>query len=286
MRRLHPQRTFKTADGRTTVNLVGTGGGPSTFNITTTVAFVVAAAGVVVIKTGSSACRSKSGFADVAAKLGTLKLAMPWEQLEAIVADVGIVFIPPAHYAPILGTLVDNLTPPIYRNVASYLNKIGPLMAPVRVDHQFIGANSLSCLEMLAGACCLLGDVPATLVSSEDGMDEVSTMAPSRVIQLTSDGNRNDETIDPRELGIRPPAADALEGYDITQAAECCERILGGEGTTAQSEIVALNAGVVLTSLGLCSDLAQGLDAARKILRDGAGLRKLEQLRKRVWKNG
>jgi hypothetical protein len=125
-----------------------------------------AAAGVVVVKTGSAACRSKAGFADVAARLGTLKLSMRWEVIESIADEVGIVFVFLAHYAPLLGTFEQVLTRPAHRNAAAYLNKIGPLLSPVRVDQQVIGANSRACLEMLAGACGILGDVPATLVSA------------------------------------------------------------------------------------------------------------------------
>ena len=97
-------------------------------------------------------------------------------------------------------------------------------------------------------------------------------------------GGRKDESIDPRALGIAPPSWDALGGYEPAAAAECCERILGGKGTTAQADIVALNAGAVLTSMGRYADSATGFQAALKILRDGAALDKLRQLRERVWK--
>jgi anthranilate phosphoribosyltransferase len=284
LRAIHPQHHLALADGRTTVNLVGTGGGPSTFNITTTAAFVVAAAGAVVVKTGSGACRSKSGFTDVAAKLGALKLSMPWEMIEAIADEVGIVFVPLTHYAPILGTFEQILTPSVHRNAAAYLNKIGPLLSPVKVEYQVIGANSRSCLEMLAGACRMLGDAPATLVSADDGLDEVSSSGNTTVIHLNAAGGRKDETIDPRALGIQPPAGDALQGYEPTAAAECCERILGGKGSTAQTEIVALNAAVVLAALGLFADLAAAFQASLHIIQRGEALRKLHHLRQRVWK--
>ena len=284
LRGLYPQREFKRADGRTTVNIVGTGGGPSTFNITTTAAFVVAAAGAVVVKTGSGACCSKSGFADVAAKLGTLKVAMSWELIESILDDVGIVFIPPSCHALVLGELEHNLTLPIYRNVASYLNKIGPLLSPVKVDYRFIGASSASCMEMLAGACRILGDTPTTLYSSQDGLDEVSSMATTTLIQLAANGSREDDSIDPRTLGIQLHGADELRGYEPVAAAECCERILSGKGNPAQTQIVALNAGVVLTRLGLLSDLSAGFKAAMQILKEGDALQKLRDLRERVWK--
>ncbi|MEX0679051.1 MAG: hypothetical protein WD063_18400 [Pirellulales bacterium] len=284
LRERHPQLEVKLADGRPTVNIVGTGGGPSTFNITTTAAFVVAAAGAVVVKTGSNACRSKSGFADVAAKLGTLKVAMPWERIQEIVAQVGIAFIPPSYHVPALGLVIHNLTLPAYRNAALYLNKLGPLLSPVKTQYRFIGAHSGLSMEMLAGACRLLGDVPTTLVSSEDGLDEVSTLARTTLVQLMADGSRQDDSIDPRLLGIDPPSLDALCGYEPAAAAECCEQILSGNGTTAQTDIVALNAGVVLSCLGLAADRAAGFQAAMQILKDGRALRKLRDLREQVWK--
>ena len=284
LRGLHPQRTLALGSDHPTLNMVGTGGGPATFNITTTAAFVVAAAGPVVVKTGSAACRSKSGFADVAASLGTLKVAMPWPEIEAIAGDVGIVFVPPSYYAPQIGTLSQMLAPAAFYNVAAYLNKIGPLLSPVRVDHRFIGANSVCCLEMLAGACADLGDIPTTIVSAADGMDEVSSRARTARVRLTAAGSRADDVIDPQALDIAAPPPEALVGFARTAAAECCERILSGKGTRAQTEIVALNAGVVLTSLGLFSDLAAGVRAATRLIVEGEALRKLHCLRERVWK--
>ena len=267
-----------------TVNLVGTGGGPTTFNITTTAAFVVAAAGAVVVKTGSNACRSKSGFADVAAKLGTLKLTMPWNMIKSIAASVGIVFVPVSSYAQALGVFEHKLTASGYRNVASFLNKIGPLLSPADVDYRFIGANSPAVREMLANACCLLGDLPTTLVSSEDGLDEVSSMAPTKVVRLTSEGERIEQRIDPQGMGIPQPSIDELQGYEPAAAAECCERVLSGRGTLAQNHIVALNAGTVLAQMGLCTDLAAGFEASLRILAEGQALQKLNQLRGQVWK--
>lgn len=284
LRDLHPQRKVHVTDGRTTVNLVGTGGGPSTFNITTTVAFVIAAAGAVVVKTGSGAWRSRAGFVDVAARLGALKLAMPWERIEAIAEEVGIVFVPLSHYAPVLGRLEQHLTLAVCRNAASYLRKLGPLCSPVHVDYQLIGANSVSCLEMLAGACRILGDTPATLVASEDGLDEASTRGRTALVYLDAAGDRTDSVIDPRTLGLAIPSADALRGYEPAAAAECCERILSGKGTEAQTDIVALNAGVALTGLGLSPSIAAGFQTAQQLLAEGEALRKLHQLRERVWK--
>ncbi len=269
VRAQHALRRVNLPDGRLAINIVGTGGGPSTFNITTAVTFVVAAAGVTVIKTGSNAYRGKSGFADVAARLGTLKVAMPWDRIETIAREVGIVFVPPAYHAPVLGRLAELLTPAVYRNAAGYLNKLGPLLSPIQVDYRFFGAHSTSCLEMLAGACQSLGDVPTTLVSGADRLDEVSTMAATQVCDLATDGSRRDSTLDPLAFGIRAPLLDDLAGQEVAAAAECCERLLGGEGTGAQNDIVALNAGLVLNKVGKADSLEDGYGQALEILRAG-----------------
>jgi anthranilate phosphoribosyltransferase len=282
LRRLHPQYEINSADGRTTVNMVGTGGGPSTFNITTTAVFVVAAAGLVVVKTGSGAWRSRAGFVDVATKLGTLKLAMPWELIESIANDVGIVFVPPYYHAPQLGKLAKALTLPVFRNVASYINRLGPLLSPVRVDYRFIGASSRRCLEMLSGACRLLGDFPATIVASRDGLDEISTRAPTDVVHLSKDGIRQDNLIDPAALGIKAPSLAELQGHDPSAAARCCETILRGQGTDAQTRIVALNAAAVLTYAGCFPDLQTSYHAALRLIDQGEALRKLHQLREHL----
>jgi anthranilate phosphoribosyltransferase len=283
LRSRHAQHDFRGFSAGPTVNIVGTGGGPSTFNITTTACFVVAVAGAVVVKTGSVACRSAAGYADVAAKLGTMKVSMSWEQIESIAADVGIVFVPPSSHALVLGSLTQNLTPAAYRNAALYLNKVGPLVSPVCVDHRFFGANATSCVEMLAGACRELGELPTTVVAADDGLDEVSTMAPTRLVHLSANGGREDVMIDPASLGIRPPARAELRGFEPVAAAQCCQRILSGEGEPAQMEIVALNAGTVMSCIGLCPDVTSGYRDAMKILKSGEALQKLHDLRHRVW---
>ena len=129
---------------------------------------------------------------------------------------------------------------------------------------------------MLAGACGILGDVPTTLlITAEDGMDEVSSLAKTLLIHLAADGSRDERWIDPRSLGIQASSLGDLQGFEPDAAAKCCERILGGRGTAAQNEIVALNAGVVLSQFGPCADLTAGYQAAMQILASGEALEKL-----------
>ena len=214
----------------------------------------------------------------MATKLGTLKTGMHWDMIESIAREIGIVFVPPLFHARVLARIARNLTPAAFRNVGTFINRIGPLLSPVKVDHRFIGAWSMDCLHMLADACLLLGDVPTTLVASEDGLDEVSSMADSRLIHLTAEG-RCENTIEPRSLGIHAASIESLCGHEPPLAAQCCERILSGKGSTAQTEIVALNAAVVLTSAGMHPDLPASFQTTMRILRDGQALQKLRELR-------
>jgi anthranilate phosphoribosyltransferase len=200
LRDMHPQQDVRVGAGKLTINMVGTGGGPPTFNITTTASFVVAAAGLVVIKTGSGAWRSQSGFADLAGQLRTLKIPMSWNAIEDIAREIGIVHVPPYHHAPVLTELALKLGLPTFRKVGTYVNLTGPLLSPVKVGRRFFGVGSRGWIEVLAEACQLLGDTPTTLCYSDDGLDEVSPRTNSTLIQLASDNQRTIETIDPRAL--------------------------------------------------------------------------------------
>ncbi|HUS67504.1 MAG TPA: hypothetical protein VMZ28_23365, partial [Kofleriaceae bacterium] len=123
------------------VNLVGTGGGRPTFNVSTTTAFLLAAAGVTVIKTGSGAYSGRSGFAETAAALGVLR-NLDWPELLDVAQRVGMVLVHPSRYAPVLGTLALAIKPASMKAVGGFVNAIGPLLAPVAVDHRVFGASS------------------------------------------------------------------------------------------------------------------------------------------------
>jgi len=285
LRGLQEPRTIPAEIGRPSVSMVGTGGGASTFNITTTASFVVAAAGPLVVKMGSSAWRSKSGSADVAAQLGVMPIRMPWDSVLRVAQEAGIVFVPPSYYPPILARLAHGLTMPTFRRVAGFINILGPLLSPVKVDHRFIGARSADCMEMLAEVCMGIGDVPTTFFSSEDGLDEVSTMAPTRVLNVDRAGKTQQSTLDPASLPIQSPSIEELAGYEAAEAAECCLRILGGKGSQAQTDIVALNAAAVMHKLALFDTLEASFERALEILKRGEALQVLQGLRESV-KNG
>lgn len=277
--------SLATASGHPSVSMVGTGGGPSTFNITTTASFVVAAAGPLVVKMGSTAWRSKSGSADVAAQLGVMPIRMSWDSVLQVARETGMVFVPPSYYPPILAKLAHELTMPTFRRVAGFINILGPLLSPVKVDHRFIGARSADCMEMLAEVCRGVGEVPTTFFSSEDGLDEVSTMAPTRVLNVDRAGETQRSTLDPASLQIPSPSIEELAGYESVEAAECCRRILGGTGSRAQTDIVALNAAAILHQLALFDTLEASYERALEILEGGEALQVLQRLRESV-KNG
>jgi len=282
LRGTQESREISSEVGQPTVSMVGTGGGPSTFNVTTTSSFVVAAAGPLVVKMGSNAWRSKSGSADVAAQLGVMPIRMKWDAVLQVAQEAGIVFVPPSYYPPILARLAHGVTMPTFRRVAGFINILGPLLSPVKVDRRFIGARSVACMEMLAEVCRGIGDLPTTFFSSEDGLDEASTMAPTNVLSLDAAGEAQRSTIDPSLLQIPCPSIEELAGYEGAEAAECSLRILGGKGSSAQTDIVALNAGVVMHKLDLFDTLEAGYERAQEILRAGEALQVLERLRESV----
>jgi anthranilate phosphoribosyltransferase len=102
-------------------------------------------------------------------------------------------------------------------------------------------------------------------------------------VHLSANGHRQETTIDPAMIDIRAPSQAELKGFEPVAAAQCCQRILSGEGEPAQMDIVALNAGTVMSCIGLCTNVASGYREALKILKSGEALQKLLALRERVW---
>ena len=174
------------------------------------------------------------------------------------------------------------MTMPTFRRIAGFINILGPLLSPVNVDHRFIGARSNECMEMLAEVCLETGDVPTTFFSSEDGLDEVSTMAPTSVLSVDAAGSIQRSTIDPATLGIESPSIEELAGYESVEAAECCLEILSGTASRAQTDIVALNAAVVMHHLTLFDTLQASYERAQEIIKEGEALQVLQGLRESV----
>jgi anthranilate phosphoribosyltransferase len=256
------------------IDTCGTGGdGASTFNISTAVAFVAAAAGVAVTKHGSRSVSSRVGSADVLEFLGVKLTAAP-EQIRAAVNAVGVTFLfaPGWHpamkaVAPIRGAL----------KVRTIFNLLGPLVNPLRPTGQVIGVYDRSLIEPMTGALQLLGVDRAIVVHGREGVDEASLgdlsdcgILNNNIIKLDS--------LDPQTLGLTPAPLSALKGDGIEENAAILRSVLQGQGTDAQRDVVALNTALALSVAGKFEDLSQGVALAQALLASGAAWEKLEAL--------
>ncbi|MDQ7057316.1 MAG: anthranilate phosphoribosyltransferase [Ghiorsea sp.] len=251
----------------------GTGGdGASTFNISTTVAIVLAACGVPVAKHGNRAISSKSGSADVLEALG-VKLDISPEQVAACVDEVGIgfLFAPQCHPAM-------KYAGPVRREmgVRSVFNLLGPLTNPAGADYQILGVFGEEKLDLVAGALSQLGTKRALIVHGRDGLDEITTTTITDAVWV-EDGNTHRFEIDPSAFGMPYATPKALEGGDSTFNAEVIKHILAGvEG--AGRDIVLLNSAAALWVAGKVDSIADGLGIAAKTIDDGKATNTLNAL--------
>ncbi|GHJ47530.1 anthranilate phosphoribosyltransferase [Catellatospora sp. TT07R-123] len=250
------------------VDTCGTGGdGPSArvFNISTTAAFLVAAAGVPVAKHGTSAVSSNSGSSDVLAELGVRAVSDPAD-VAACLRELGICFM----HAPAFNSGMRHLIG-LRQEVGLrfVFNLLGPLCNPARVTRQVTGMYDSRYAEVTAGALARSGTRHAWVVHAEDGLDEVSTTAPTRILQVR-DGAVTELRVDAVDLGLARATIDQVEGGDPRRNAEISRAVLAGTATTAQTEIVLLNAAAVLVVAGRAADLSDGLKVAESVLRDGS----------------
>jgi anthranilate phosphoribosyltransferase len=260
------------------VDTCGTGGdGAHTFNISTTSAFVVAAAGVRVAKHGNRAASSRAGSADVLEALG-VNLEVTAERVGEAVREVGIGFLfarshHPAmrHVAPVRAEL----------GVRTVFNLLGPLTNPAFATHQLIGVYDPALTGVLAEVLRDLGSQGALVVNgrneaSHANLDELTVCGATRVAELR-DGVVSEYVLRPGDVGLGEHPVGALSGGDPAENAAITHDVLAGRGTAAQHDVTALNAGGALYAVGRVATLRAGVELAQEVLASGAGLRKLEQ---------
>ncbi|MEN8170322.1 MAG: anthranilate phosphoribosyltransferase [Pseudomonadota bacterium] len=255
------------------VDTCGTGGdAASTFNISTTSAFVVAAAGGTVAKHGNRSISSKSGSADVLEAAG-VKLDITPEQVARCVEQVGVGFMfAPAHHS----AMKHAIGPRKEMAVRTIFNVLGPLTNPAGAPNQVLGVFAKEMVEPLANVLNKLGSNHVLVVHSEDGMDEISIGAPTFVAEL-KDGAVNSYTIQPEDFGMSRTdiAVLAVDGAEASLAV--VKSVLAGESGPA-ADIVALNAGAAIYAAGLADSLAAGIKKAQAVISSGAAGEKFEAL--------
>ncbi len=262
------------SNGADLLDTCGTGGDKSgTFNISTTVAFVAAAAGARVAKHGNRAASSKCGSADVLGELG-VNLDLTPEQVARCVDEVGIGFL----FAPKLHPAMKYAIGP-RREIATrtIFNILGPLTNPAGAQRQLMGVFAADLTDMLAHVLGELGSKSALVVSGYGGLDELTTTGPNRVSHYR-DGKVTTYELDPREYGFRGAHISELLGGDPATNARILRGVLSGEIRNGKRDVVLLNAGAALVAAGIADDLSDGIARAAEAIDSGAALAKLDAL--------
>jgi anthranilate phosphoribosyltransferase len=252
----------------------GTGGDKSgTFNISTTVAFVAAGAGVPVAKHGNRAATSQCGSADVLAELG-LNLDLTPEQVGKCVDEIGIGFLFAAKLHPAMKFAIG---PRRQLGIRTIFNILGPLTNPAGAKRQLMGVFAADLTDMMAHVLGALGSVSAIVVSGYGGLDELTTTGPNRISHF-KDGRVNTYELDPLELGFRGASISELRGGAPPVNAAILRGILKGEIRDPKRDVVLLNAGAALLAAEKVGDIKEGAQLAADVIDSGAALAKLDAL--------
>jgi anthranilate phosphoribosyltransferase len=253
------------------LDTAGTGGGRPTFNVSTTAAFVAAGAGCAVAKHGNRSATGTSGSADVLEALGAridLEAAAVAECVESV--GFGFMFAPHHHRAT-------RFVVPVRRElgVRTVFNILGPLTNPAGATRQLIGTSDPQVLDVLAAALAELGGRRALVVSSVDGLDEISVSAPTRAVEL-EDGHIHPLTLSPEELGVEPAAATELRAGTPERNAEILRAVVAGAAGPERS-VSVLNAGAAIYVAGASPSIAAGVRRAEEAIDGGAAAEVVER---------
>lgn len=252
----------------------GTGGDRSgTFNISTTVAFIAAGAGIKVAKHGNRAASSKCGSADVLAQLG-VSLDLTPEQVGQCIDEVGIGFLFAAKLHPAMKHAIG---PRKQMAIRTIFNILGPLTNPAGAQRQLMGVFAYDLTDFLAHVLGKLGSKSAMVVSGYGGLDELTTTGPNRVSHF-KDGKVTGYEINPQDYGFRGANIRELLGDDAPTNAAILRGVLSGEIKDAKRDVVLLNAAAALIAADHVDNIGDGISRAAEVVDSGAALQKLDGL--------
>ena len=262
-----------TVKGEHIVDTCGTGGdGANTFNISTTSAFVVAAAGGQVAKHGNRSVSSTCGSADVLEAAG-VNLDLSAEQVACCVNDIGVGFLfAPKHHSAMRHTITVRKE----MGVRTLFNLLGPLSNPAGAPNQLIGVFAKDWVEPLAQVLLKLGSRHVLVVNAEDGLDEISIASATTVSEL-KDGVITTYTISPEQFGIPRAALSELAVDGAESSLAMVKSVLDNKAGAAR-DIVLLNAGAAIYAANITDSLAAGIDKARQVIESGAARAKFDAL--------
>jgi anthranilate phosphoribosyltransferase len=258
------------------VDTCGTGGGAvATFNISTVAAIVAAGAGVRIAKHGNRSFTTKCGSADVLEALG-VEIDVPVSTMEASLRDAGIVFM----FAPLMHPAMRHVGP-VRRElgIPTVMNIVGPLANPARAGRQVVGVSDVERAPILAGALAALGTTHAMVVYGEPGLDEVSPLGPTHVVEVRK-GSTTRWTIKPEEHGFKKVALEDLAGAEPADNARIIVTILDGKGPPGARAATLMNAAAAIYVSGRVKSFADGVAAAKKSIDSGQAKAVLDRLRR------
>jgi anthranilate phosphoribosyltransferase len=249
----------------------GTGGGKRTFNVSTTAALIAAGAGCAVAKHGNRSATSLSGSADLLEALGA-RIDLTPEGVARCIEQAGFGFMfAPAHHQ------ATRFVVPVRRELAvkTIFNLLGPLTNPAGAQRQLIGVSDPSFLETIAGALARLGVHRALIVAGEDGLDEVSISAVTRVVEVNG-AELSHYTLTPGDVGLELAAEGAYAGGTPEENAAVTRTILAGE-QGVPTDLALINAGAAIYAAGVADTLSDGVQAGRAAIEDGSAESALER---------
>lgn len=248
------------------VDLCGTGGDSSgTFNISTASMFVVAGAGVPVLKHGNRSVSSKSGSADVLEALGG-EVTLDKEEVENIFNEIGLVFMFAPHFHPAMKHVMRARRT---LGIRTFFNILGPLLNPAGVKRQVIGAYNKDVARQIAYILAKLDTDFAYTVNAHDGLDEVSLSAQSEIFELNGSMVKEATTFDPRSLEFEWADLSELKGGDAEYNADIIRSIMDNEATEPQQNVVLLNAAFGIHASGKVDHLSEARKLAAESLKSG-----------------
>jgi anthranilate phosphoribosyltransferase len=276
MREKAVQVRLKESIAAQAIDTCGTGGdGAGTFNVSTAAGILAAAAGASVAKHGNRSATSRCGSADVLEALG-VRIDLGPEQVARCVQEVGFGFM----FAPAYHPAMKHVGPTRREiGIRTVFNILGPLTNPAHTSYQVLGVAEGSLLRKMGEALLLLGCKRALIVHGEDGIDEFSLSAPTRVCEVRRGEELNEYTIMPEEVGLtRVSDRKAFQGGAPDYNARMLKELLSGQNGSPAADMLCLNAGAALFANERVSSLSDGVKLARATLREGKARRKLEDV--------
>lgn len=261
-------------DTDSAVDLCGTGGDSSgTFNISTAAMFVVAGAGVPVLKHGNRSVSSKCGSADVLEELGVVA-DLGKEGVETVFNDTGMAFM----YAPNFHPAMKYVMPARKAlGIRTFFNILGPLLNPADVKRQVVGAYSKDVARTMIQILGNLETERAYTLNAQDGLDEVSITSSTEIYELQSSVTNPPVLFDPRSLDFTLAELEDLSGGNAARNAEIIREILDGKASDAQRDVVLINAAFAIHVSGIADSLEMAVKLAQDSIMSGSAKKKLKQ---------